>query len=52
MEEFGRNSFEAALDEVRKRASFYVERVSSAMEERLEGVEDLSWVAKMLKCEG
>ena len=45
-------SFNSALDEVRKRASFYVERVRSAKEERLEGVEDLSGVARILNCEG
>ena len=44
-------SFYCALDEVRKRASFYVERVRSAMEDHLEGVEDLSGVARILSCE-
>ena len=46
------NSFESSLDEVTKRTSLYVQRVSSALEERLEGLDDLSGLARILNCEG
>lgn len=46
------NSVEAFLDEVKKRASFYVYRVSSTLQERLEGLDDPSGVARILNCKG